>query len=135
MHRKMKRLYKIWFNTKNCFFADIIVQIKIHFFQVFKHSFHETAIIFLKFSDVLAIYLTAWKVSLLGVFLVHTFLHTDWIQYLSGFCPNAGKCGPEKLRIHKLFTQCLYCITKQMTGKLLMPANSFQQVLKELMME
>ena len=37
------------------------------------------------------------------------FPHSDWIQrdteYLSGFSPNAGKYGPEKLRIRTLFTQ------------------------------
>ena len=27
-------------------------------------------------------------------------------QYLSVLCPNAGKYGPEKLRIRTLFTQC-----------------------------
>ena len=39
------------------------------------------------------------------------FLHLDWIRrntpYLSVFNPNAGKWGPEKLRIWTLFTQCL----------------------------
>ena len=54
---------------------------------------------------------TAWKVSVFGVFLVSIFLHLDWIQrhteYLSVFSPNAGKYGPEKLRIRILFTQCV----------------------------
>ena len=38
---------------------------------------------------------TAWKVSVFGVFLVHIFLHLDSV------CRNAGKCGPEKLRIRR----------------------------------
>ena len=29
--------------------------------------------------------------------------------YLSIFNPNAGKYGPEKLRIRMLFTQCKFC--------------------------
>ena len=37
------------------------------------------------------------------------YSHLDWIQgdtlYLSVFSPNAGKCGPEILRIRSLFTQ------------------------------
>ena len=54
---------------------------------------------------------TAWKVSVLGVFLVRTFPHLEWIwrdtPYLSIFSPNVEKYGPEKLRIRTLFTQCL----------------------------
>ena len=42
-------------------------------------------------------------------FLARIFTHSDWIQrdtkYVSPISPNAGKCGPEKLRIRKLFTQ------------------------------
>ena len=53
---------------------------------------------------------TAWKVSVFGVFLVHIFPHLDWIardaEYLFVFSLNAGKNGPEKLGIWKLFTQC-----------------------------
>ena len=33
-------------------------------------------------------------------------LNTEDTPYLSVFSPNAGKYGPEKLRIRKLFTQC-----------------------------
>ena len=44
-------------------------------------------------------------------FLACIFPHSDWIwrdtEYLSAFSPNAGKCGPEKLQIPTLFTQCL----------------------------
>ena len=44
----------------------------------------------------------------IGVFLVRIFLHSDWIwrdmEYLSVFSPNAGKYGPEKLRMQTLFT-------------------------------
>ena len=60
---------------------------------------------------------TAWKVSVfgvllvrifLGVFLVRIFPHSDWIRrdtpYVSIFIANAGKYGPEKLRIRTLFT-------------------------------
>ena len=41
---------------------------------------------------VIAFSTTAWKVSKLGVFLVHIFLHLDWVLrdscYLSVFCRN-----------------------------------------------
>ena len=54
---------------------------------------------------------TAWKVSIFGVFLVHDLPHSHWMRrdtsYLSVFTLNAGKEGPEKLRIWKLFTQCV----------------------------
>ena len=66
---------------------------------------------------------SAWKVSVLRVFLVSIFPHLDWIRsdtlysvgmrensdqisYLSAFSPIARKYGPEKLRIQTLFTQC-----------------------------
>ena len=53
---------------------------------------------------------TTWKVSVFGVFLVCIFPHSDWIRrntpYHSVSSPNAGKYGPEKLRIRKLHTQC-----------------------------
>ena len=43
-------------------------------------------------------------------FLVRIFPHSDWIwsdtEYLYTFSPNAGKHGPEKLRIRRSFTQC-----------------------------
>ena len=46
---------------------------------------------------------TTWKVSVFGIILVLIFPHSDWIrrntEYLSVFSPNAGKYGPEKLRI------------------------------------
>ena len=52
---------------------------------------------------------TAWKVSVFGVFPVRIFPGSDWIRkdtkYLSVLSPNAGKYGPEKLRIRTLFTQ------------------------------
>ena len=52
---------------------------------------------------------TAWKVPVFWVLLVRIFLHSDWIrrdtEYLSIFSPNAGKYGPEKLRIRTLLTQ------------------------------
>ena len=38
---------------------------------------------------------------------VFSRIRTD-TKYLSEFIPNAGKCGPEKLRIWTLFTQCQY---------------------------
>ena len=57
-------------------------------------------------------YYTAWKVSLLGVFLVLIFQYSDWIRRgtdnLSVYSPNAGKYVPEKLRIWALFTQCYF---------------------------
>ena len=43
-------------------------------------------------------------------FLVRISPHSDWIRrdkYLSVFSPNAGKHGPEKLRIRTIFTQHL----------------------------
>ena len=53
--------------------------------------------------------ITAWKLSVFRVFLVHIFSHSDWIwrdaEYLFIFSPNAGKCGAEKLQIQTLFTQ------------------------------
>ena len=59
---------------------------------------------------------TAWKVSVSGVILVRIFLHSDWIrkgtEYLSLLSPNAGKCGPEYLRMRTLFTQCNTLINK-----------------------
>ena len=51
---------------------------------------------------------TAWKVFVFGAFLVRIFPHSDWIRrdkYLSVFSPNAGKYGPESLRIRTLFLQ------------------------------
>ena len=43
------------------------------------------------------------------MFLVHIFPHLDWIWrdtlYFFVFGPNAGKYGPEKLRIWTLFAQ------------------------------
>ena len=53
---------------------------------------------------------TVWKVSLFGVFLVRIFLDSDWIrrdtEYVSVFSPNAGKWGPEKIRI-QTFLRCV----------------------------
>ena len=52
---------------------------------------------------------TAWKVSTFVVFLVHIFLHSDWLlrvtSFLSLFSPNVEKYGPEKLLIRALFAQ------------------------------
>ena len=52
---------------------------------------------------------TEYKVSIFGVILVRISPHTDWIrrdtEYLSVFSPNAGKYGPEQLRIGTLFKQ------------------------------
>ena len=45
---------------------------------------------------------TAWKVSVVGVFLVYIFPHSNGIRRftdkISVFVPNAGKFKPEKLR-------------------------------------
>ena len=45
---------------------------------------------------------TVWEVSVLGVFLVRIFLHSDCMrrdtEYISLFSPNAGKFDPEKLQ-------------------------------------
>ena len=55
---------------------------------------------------------TALKVSVFGVFLVHFFSHLDRkrrvTKYLSVFSSNAGKYGPEKLRICTLFKQWFF---------------------------
>ena len=52
--------------SKNLFFLLILAQqIKIYFVQVFKLIFYETAIIFLWFSEVLAIYLEAKSLSVM----------------------------------------------------------------------
>ena len=57
---------------------------------------------------------TAWKVVVFGIFLVHIFPHLDWIrkdtEYLSVINPNAGKYGPEKLRVRTLFTPWVFQI-------------------------
>ena len=54
---------------------------------------------------------TILKVSVLGVFLVRIFPHSNWIRrdspYLSVFSLNAGKYGPEKLRVRILYAQCI----------------------------
>ena len=51
----------------------------------------------------IAILYAAWKVSVFAVFLVYIFPYSDWIRrdtsHFSVFSPNAGKYGPEKLRI------------------------------------
>ena len=61
----------------------------------------------------------AWNVSVFAVILVRIFPQSDWIRrdtlYLSIFSPNAGKYGPESLRLGTLFTQWLIL-------------NNFQQV-------
>ena len=58
---------------------------------------------FARKSDFLGDSFTTSKVSVFGFHLVRIFPHSDWIlrdsPSLSVFCPNAGKCGPEKLRI------------------------------------
>ena len=47
--------------------------------------------------------ITAWKVSVFGVFLVRIFSHSDWARsdtkYLSISSLNARKYGPENLRL------------------------------------
>ena len=68
--------------------------------------------------------ITAWKVSVFGVFLVRIFPHSDWIQrgdteYLPVFSPNAGKYRPEKLRIRTLFMQCILKVFSTIITKLL----------------
>ena len=62
---------------------------------------------------------TAWKVSVFGVFLVRIFLHLNWIRretpYPSVFSLNAGMYGPGILQIRTLLTQCMsgqYSISK-----------------------
>ena len=43
--------------------------------------------------------------SVFGVILVRIYPHLDYIRRDTVFSPNAGKCGPEYLRIRALFTQ------------------------------
>ena len=43
-----------------------------------------------------SMHVTAWKVSVFGIFLVHIFPHSDWIRRDT---QNAVKYWPEKLRI------------------------------------
>ena len=71
--------------------------------------------------------ITAWKVFVMGGFLVRIFPYSDWIrrdmEYLSVSSPNAGKYGPEKFWIQTHFTQwiasvityktCLHCQLKE----------------------
>ena len=49
---------------------------------------------------------TRSKMSKCGVFLVHIFPYLDWIRSEYVLSPNAGKYGPEKVRIWTIFTQC-----------------------------
>ena len=55
------------------------------------------------------VFITVWKVFVFRVFLVRIFSYSDWIrrdtEYLCVFSPNAGKCGPQKLRRWTLFTR------------------------------
>ena len=70
---------------------------------------HHTADMLLRGTSSFGATTTAWKVSVFGVFLVCIFPHSDWIRrdvFWSVFSPNAGKYGPEKLRIRTLFTHC-----------------------------
>ena len=57
---------------------------------------------------VTSVSITAWKVSVFRFFLLLIFLHSGWIRrdtpYLSIFSPNVEKCGPEKLRVRRIFT-------------------------------
>ena len=61
------------------------------------------------FIVMIMIMITAWKVSLFGVFGVRIFPYLYWIwgdtPYLSVFSPNKGKYEPEKLQIRALFMQ------------------------------
>ena len=56
-------------------------------------------------------YLTTWKVSLYGVFLVRiSHIRTKYGEMWSisiVFSPELGKYEPEKIRLPTLFTQCL----------------------------
>ena len=50
---------------------------------------------------------TAQKVYVFGGFLVRIFPHSDLIwRFTLYIIPNLRKCGPEKLRIRTVFTQC-----------------------------
>ena len=59
--------------------------------------------------------ITAWKVSVFGVFLVRLLGHSEWIWsdtiYLSVSSSNAGKYAPEKLQIRTFFTQSMLHLT------------------------
>ena len=50
-----------------------------------------------------SMHVTAWKVSVFGIFLVHIFPHSDWIRRDT---QNAVKYWSEKLRIRIFFTKC-----------------------------
>ena len=53
--------------------------------------------------------ITAWKVAVFRVFLVRLFPHLDWMRRFASWCsPNAGKYGPEKLRIRSFFRQSVF---------------------------
>ena len=51
--------------------------------------------------------------SVLRVILVRIFPHSDWTQrdreYPTAFSPNAGKCGPEWLRMRTLSRSDYFC--------------------------
>ena len=74
--------------------------------------------------------------SVFGVILIRIFPHSDWRRRdtLSISTPNAGKCGPEQLRIQPLFTQWrLQVFQKSSPPKLFSKnSNSAEQKLLEL---
>ena len=82
----------------------------------------------------LTIIITAWEVSLFGVFLVGIFPHSDLIQtdkdYLSLFGPNVGKYGPEKLQIRTLFNKHRMFLDKKNTFPVKRESTSSQKIIK-----
>ena len=88
-------------------FIIIIVKYEAHPKNVLVITFF--LIVFLLFLFTCHQVCTVWKTSVFGVFQFRIFPNSDWIQrdtsYLSVFNRNAGKYGPEKLRIRTLFTQ------------------------------
>ena len=85
-------------------------------------NFYYTTIVWcngtLKISSLEAEVYTAWKVSKYGDFLVRIFRYLDWIQgftpYISVFCPNTGKYGPEKTPYLETFHAVLEDMKKQL---------------------
>ena len=82
----------------------------------------------------LTIIITAWEVSVFGIFLVRIFPYSDLMQtdkeYLSVFSPNMGKYGPEKLQIRTLFKKHRMFLDKKNTFPVKRETTSSQKIIE-----
>ena len=93
----LRRLWKRWWMLNDDLELDFLHLLKTNFTKLFPNRLYKKNIFF---------FTTAWKVPVFGFFLVRIFSHWDWIRGdISVFILNAGKYGPEKLRIWALFKQ------------------------------